>query len=273
MRCGADSFVQVIWAPWAAAMRSASRLTDDGQRDAGVRRSPRHTSVTSASSACSLLSAFPSSSMIVAVSPSGSMTMPRWLPEARTSSASRATRPTAPRARPSTDAVLANGFTDSTSAPVFASTARHHDRRRAVRVVEHDLERRARATARCRPCRIERRRVELERPGRVLDVADVAGERRGGSPRGTSRRSILRCVDSSMSRPSASKNRISTVSGSPGVEAHGDPAPGLAVADLEARERHGGELDVLDVGAGEVQAADHGPLQRPRRSGSCRGWS
>ena len=42
---GADSFVHTISAPCSAAMRSASRLTDDRQRDAGAGHGPRPTSV------------------------------------------------------------------------------------------------------------------------------------------------------------------------------------------------------------------------------------
>src|SRR5262249_31319973 len=55
-------------------------------------------------------------------------------------------------------------------------------------------------------------------------------------------------------------DRVGVAGGQP----HGDPAPRGAVPHLEPGQRHRGELDVLDVGAGEVQAADDGPLQRPR---------
>ena len=49
--------------------------------------------------------------------------MPRWLPEARTRSATRATRLDRSSSATAMDAVLANGFTERTSAPILASTA------------------------------------------------------------------------------------------------------------------------------------------------------
>ncbi len=73
MRCAAESLVHVIGAPLRSPSRSASLLTETGN----ARRVPgrcSHTSFTSASSACSAESATPWSSMIVAVSPSGSKT-------------------------------------------------------------------------------------------------------------------------------------------------------------------------------------------------------
>src|SRR5262249_56589949 len=42
------------------------------------------------------------------------------------------------------------------------------------------------------------------------------------------------------------------------------PSVGVGGPDLELCEWDGGELDVLDVGAGEVQTSDGGTLQRPR---------
>src|SRR5581483_4402110 len=47
-----------------------------------------------------------------------------------------------------------------------------------------------------------------------------------------------------------------------GGEPYGDATLRLAVADLEARERDGRELDVVDAHRGEVEPADDRPLQR-----------
>ena len=103
-------------------MRSASRLTDTGSATRAPGRASA-TSVSSASSVCSVPSAWPASSTTVPVSPSGSMTMPEVarrraheLADALEPLGSRSS--TLPRA-----AVAANGFTASTSAPIFASTA------------------------------------------------------------------------------------------------------------------------------------------------------
>ncbi len=54
---------------------------------------------------------------MVANSASGSITNPRSLPDARTSSATRATLAVWVSTNSDADAVLANGFTASTSAP------------------------------------------------------------------------------------------------------------------------------------------------------------
>ena len=121
MRFGADSFVQVMVAWRSEATRSASRVTDTGN----ATRASAFASVTrvrSTSSAWSLSSAWPSSSMIVAVSPSGSMTTPSWLPDARTSSDKRDTRAERSSSAAVADAVLAYGLMESTSAPVLART-------------------------------------------------------------------------------------------------------------------------------------------------------
>ena len=61
------------------------------------------------------------SSTTTASSPSGSMTNPRSLPETRTRSARRATCASRTSAVAVADAVLANGFTASTSAPSLVS--------------------------------------------------------------------------------------------------------------------------------------------------------
>src|ERR671911_202302 len=75
MRCGADSFVQVMVAPRSDAMRSASRVTETGNAT-WASAVASVTSVRRASNPWSLSSAWPSSSIMVAVSPSGSMTTP-----------------------------------------------------------------------------------------------------------------------------------------------------------------------------------------------------
>ena len=173
------------------------------------------TRLTSARSACSGLSAVPRSSTIVAVSPSASNTNPRSEPDVRTRSPivfNRVSR-SSPAAMP---AVVAYGLTPSTVAPIFGQHVRHHERGRAERVVEHDLEpaplqpwmhrRCARGRTCSTPWREAGSRCRRCRP-----------RTRGGSPRGRDRRSILRCVPSSMSAPFSSRNRISTLSGSLGA--------------------------------------------------------
>ena len=75
------------------------------------------TSDTIDRSTCSGSSTRPVSSTTVANSPSGSITKPRSLPDTRTSSATRATLAVCVSTNSDADAVLANGFTASTSAP------------------------------------------------------------------------------------------------------------------------------------------------------------
>ena len=113
-----------------------------------------------------------------AVSPSGSITMPEVAPGACARDRPIARRPGS-TGRPARPRPTRCSRTGSPRAPRRrAWRARgHHDRHRAVRVVEHDLERRARAGARRRRSRSSAGGVELERPGREHDVADVAGER------------------------------------------------------------------------------------------------
>ena len=138
---------------------------------------------------------------------------------------------------------------------------RHHDRRGAGRVVEHDLERRF-LEARAVDALLERGRVELDRSGREHDVADVARERAAVVLAVTAAARCLRCVPSSMSRPSASKKRSSTLSASSGASRTVIPPRDSPLRTWKRVSGHGRELDVLDVGAGEVETGDHRALQR-----------
>ena len=124
MRPASDSFVHTTSAPRSAAMRSASL----GDVDTGsAMRAPR---VRLGHERRRARAAPGRSSSDVArrrrrswpCSPSGSMTKPRSLPDARTSSATRATCAVAVVDGDVADAVLANGLTASTSAPSLAST-------------------------------------------------------------------------------------------------------------------------------------------------------
>ena len=99
-----DSFVQVISAPASFAMRSAWLLTETGSATEACSR-VEVTSVRSAINASSLVSTWPSSSMSVMCSPSGSITAPRWAFDVRTSSATyRACTSTSKAAAPAVDA-------------------------------------------------------------------------------------------------------------------------------------------------------------------------
>ena len=95
---------------------------------------------------------------------------------------------------------------------------------------------------------LQRRGVELERPGREHDVADVARERPAvvlavEQPLDLA---LGRLVDvAAVAVEEADLDRVGLARRQP----DGDPAVRLAVAHLEAGQRHGGELDVLDVRA------------------------
>ena len=110
-------------------------------------------------------------------SPSGSITNPRSLPDARTSSAMRSTGWRRARRRSARPRVLANGFTASTSAPSLVSRFGITIDDGTERVVEHDLEPALLDAPVDVDDALERRGVELERTGREHDVADVAAER------------------------------------------------------------------------------------------------
>ena len=139
---------------------------------------------------------------------------------------------------------------------------RHHDRRGTRRVVEHDLEAVVRGGDRRRPRpRVPRCRTRSTAAG--TRCRRCRPRTPAGSPRETAGARCLRCVPSSMSRPSASKKRISTLSGSSGASRTVIPPAGRSVADLEPGQRHRGELDVLDVRTCQVEPGDHRALQCP----------
>ena len=104
--------------------------------------------------------------------------------------------------------------------------------------------------------------VELERARREHDVADVAAERAA----------VVLAVEQALDLALHAGVDVAPVVveeadlhgvGIARREPHRDAALRTAVAHLEPGERHGGQLDVLDVDAGQVDPRDQRPLERP----------
>ena len=87
MRWVADSLVHMISAPASAQMCSAAMGVGHRQRHLGVPDPVETTRSRSRSRVWSSVKTLPSSSTRVRFSPPGSITAPRWAPEARTRSA------------------------------------------------------------------------------------------------------------------------------------------------------------------------------------------
>ena len=124
MRFEAESLVQTISAPRSSAMRSASRLTDTGSATRAPGPGLDDEGQRARASACSVPSAWPASStsgpgLAVGVDHHAQV----GLPEARTRSPIREIRASMRSSVAPFGRVAANGFTASTSAPIFASTA------------------------------------------------------------------------------------------------------------------------------------------------------
>ena len=195
-------------------MRSASCVTDTGS----ATRAPGWRSATSATSASSAWSG--ASDMARVVDDRGPLAVGRRSP-------CRGRCPTPARARRSARPALvriADGERHGARERVHREHVgaelrqhrRHDERRGAVRVVEHHLE-----PALAQPARVD---AALRAP-RCRTRASGAGTRcrrcrrrtRGGSPRGAAAARSCAGVLASMSRPSVSKKRISTLLGSSGA--------------------------------------------------------
>ena len=140
---------------------------------------------------------------------------------------------------------------------------RHHDRRGTVRVVEHDLEPAVAeplgvdATARAPRCR-------TRSSGAGTRCRRCRRRTPGGSPRGgAAARSCAASAVVDVAAVGVEEADLDAV-GIVGREPDRDAPARLAVAHLEAGERHGGELDVLDVGA------RRGSARRSPRASSAR---
>src|SRR5205085_5638658 len=111
----------------------------------------------------------------------------------------------------------------------------------------------------------ERGRVELERAGREDDVADVAGERPAELLAGEQPLDLALAELGDVAAVAVEEPDLDPLGVARG-QAHRDAARVLRVPDLEAGERHRGQLDVLHVDAGEVEPTDDRALERTRDS-------
>ena len=140
MRWEADSLVQTISAPASRQIFSAAPLAATGR----AIRAPGTDSVmrvTSTSSASSWLSMWPVSSTMSTNSPPGSRTAPRWAPEARTSSDTRAAA--AGRSKARHVGRVGVRVDHQHLGLELGQQVGHDEARRAERVVEHQLQARA----------------------------------------------------------------------------------------------------------------------------------
>ena len=140
---------------------------------------------------------------------------------------------------------------------------RHDKARRAVGVVEDELQMGVAQRLEL-DARGEGRRVELARPRREVDVADLVGEHAAEVL------AVIEPLDPLLGRlvdvdavgvEEADDDGLGVVP----VEADGEPALIRAGADVEPRERKGRGLEVLDVQPRRVEPDHHGALQHPGR--------
>ena len=220
------------------------------------------TSVSSASSASVSVRTWPSSSIRVRCSPSGSITAPRWAPDARTRSATfSAWASLVEGDRPRRRGV---GVHRQDVGTQLGQHVRHHERGRAVGVVDHDLEP-GRGDGRDVDGALEGDRVVLEGPRREADVADLGGE---DPPEVLPVEQPLDLAlgvlgdVGAVGVEEADDDRLRVALDEP----HGE-ATGLArrTGD-EAGDRHGRDLEVHHVDARGVEPGHHRPLEHPGRA-------